>query len=138
MSSTGTGTVRLTGDTGLDQGPAWSPDGTRIAFQSGNGISTMTASGAEETEISNPGISCDSRPDWQPLPVNGYPRPKGATRIQLSLVPAYEPCAVPNRTHGPPLGFGSCSPPVPSPGALTVGTADSNGQPTRSVSMARL
>ena len=139
MGSAGSGTVRLTSDTGLDQGPAWSPDGTRIAFQSGNVISTMTASGAEETEISDPpSFSCDSRPDWQPIPVNGYPRPKGATRIRLSLVPAYEPCTAPNRTHGPPLGFDSCSPPTPSPGALTVGTADSNGQPTRSVSLARL
>jgi hypothetical protein len=36
--------------------------------------------------------------------------------------------------HGPPLGFGSCNPPVQSSPALTIGTADANGQPAKSVS----
>ena len=51
-------------------------------------------------------------PDWQPIPINAYPRPAGAYPMRASLVPAYEPCISPNRTHGPPLGFGSCSPPA--------------------------
>ena len=42
--------------------------------------------------------------------------------MHASLVPAYQPCASPNRTHGPPLAFASCSPPTRTPGQLTVGT----------------
>ena len=51
----------------------------------------------------------------------GYPRPKGATKIFASLVPAFTACNAPNRTHGPPLGFGSCNPPGPASSSLTVG-----------------
>ena len=56
-------------------------------------------------------------PDWQPLPADQeiarHVRPKGATPWRVPLVPAYEPCTAPNRTHGPPLAFGSCNPPQP-------------------------
>ena len=31
-----------------------------------------------------------------------HPRPKGATPLRASLVPAYNQCAAPNRTHGAP------------------------------------
>ena len=44
-------------------------------------------------------------PDWQPIPINAYPRPAGAYPMRVSLVPAYEPCSSPNRTHGPPLAL---------------------------------
>ena len=47
-----------------------------------------------------------------PYTVNGcYPRPRGANPSRFALVPAYEPCATPNRTHGPPLAHPSCNPP---------------------------
>ena len=46
---------------------------------------------------------------------SGYPRPKGASPMRGSLVPAYEPCTAPNRTHGPPLAFPSCAPPARRP-----------------------
>ena len=61
--------------------------------------------------------------------VNGpsYPRPKGATPIRVPLTMAFKPCAAPNRTHGPPLAFPSCSGPVPESAWLTVGTPDANG-----------
>jgi hypothetical protein len=39
----------------------------------------------------------------------------------------------PDREHGPPLAFGSCSQPTQSSQLLTVGTADSNGRPTLSL-----
>ena len=42
-------------------------------------------------------------------------------------MPAYNQCAAPNRTHGPPLAFPSCNPPVQSSGFVTVGTPDANG-----------
>ncbi len=62
----------------------------------------------------------------------GYPRPKGATPSSVPLVPAFQPCAAANRTHGPPLAFGSCNPPAQTSPRLTVGTPDANGNPARS------
>jgi hypothetical protein len=56
-----------------------------------------------------------------------HPRPKGATPLRVSLVPAYNACTAPNRTHGPPLAFPSCNPPVQTSTAVTVGTPDANG-----------
>ena len=50
-----------------------------------------------------------------------HPRPKGATPFRVSIVPAYNQCAAPNRTHGPPLAFPSCNPPVQSSSSLTIG-----------------
>jgi microcystin-dependent protein len=68
----------------------------------------------------------------------GYARPAGATPLRVSLVPAYQACSAPNRTHGPPLGFGSCAPPQQSSQELTVGAFDANGQPALSVGSLRL
>jgi hypothetical protein len=63
-----------------------------------------------------------------------HPRPKGATPIRVSLVPAYKACAAPgNRTHGAPLAFPSCNPPVQTSNYLTVGTPDANGAAANSV-----
>ena len=56
-----------------------------------------------------------------------HPRPKGATPLRVSLVPAFAQCTAPNRTHGPPLAFPSCNPPVQSSTAVTVGSPDANG-----------
>ena len=47
-------------------------------------------------------------------------------------MPAFRQCTSPNRTHGAPLAFPSCSPPAQVSQALTVGTGDSNGQPAAS------
>ena len=62
----------------------------------------------------------------------GYPRPRGASPLRLPLVPAYEYCAAPNNTHGGPLAFGSCSPPVHMSSSVTFGTPDANGAPVNS------
>jgi hypothetical protein len=57
-----------------------------------------------------------------------YPRPGSAAKSQVSLVPAFNQCTAPNRTHGPPdiaggtNPDGSCNPPVPSSAQLTIGT----------------
>src|SRR4051812_16833538 len=56
-----------------------------------------------------------------------HPRPKGATPITTSLVPAFKQCPAPNRTHGAPLAFPSCAPPVPTTQFTTLGTPDVNG-----------
>ncbi len=66
-------------------------------------------------------------------PPTGFPRPKGASPMYVSLVPAYQACTSPNRTHGAPLSFPSCSPPTRSPEYLTVGTPDANGAGAKSV-----
>ena len=68
----------------------------------------------------------------------GYPRPKGASPVHVPLVLAYTACSAPNRTHAPPLSFGSCSPATPTSDQLTVGTPDSNGRQANSVGFARL
>ena len=59
--------------------------------------------------------------------IGDYPRPKGATPLRAALVPAYNPCTTPNRTHGPPLAFPSCNPPVQASTAVTIGSPDANG-----------
>jgi hypothetical protein len=69
--------------------------------------------------------------------VTGFARPKGATPLRVSLVPAYNTCAASNRTHGPPLAFASCNPPARSSGPLTVGSPDANGFAANSVAFVR-
>jgi hypothetical protein len=67
-----------------------------------------------------------------PTDASAYVRPKGATPLRTSLVPAYEPCSAPNSTHGAPLEQPSCTPPQQSSPNLTVGTPDANGAPVSS------
>src|SRR5437660_12167071 len=74
----------------------------------------------------------DSDPDWQPIPINYYPRPKGATPLRASLTIAYQPCTFPNREHGGPITGDSCNPPQMTSQYLTVGTGDANGMLPRS------
>ena len=54
-------------------------------------------------------------------------RPKGASPLRVSLVPAFKQCLSPNRTHGAPLAFPSCNPPVQTSNFLTIGSPDANG-----------
>jgi len=66
-------------------------------------------------------------------------RPKGATPMRVSIVPAFKACAAPgNRTHGAPLAFPSCNPPVQTSNSLTVGAPDANGAAANSVSFVLL
>jgi TolB protein len=228
MNLDGTGLTNITGGNGFDdRHPAWSPDGTKIAFDSTrngeSGIYTMNPNGSGETQLTQNTTSFDGNPDWSPdatrlvferggylvfmnadgsqldqkdwtgsgaswspdgeyiatagirvWPVNGltnarlvtshapsapahadldtdwrprpavnppptgsgYPRMKGASPLEVFFVPAYEPCTASNRTHGPPLAFPSCAPPVRT-SVTTIGTADSNGQPTQAIGKAR-
>jgi hypothetical protein len=68
----------------------------------------------------------------------GYPRPRGATPMSLSLVPAYQQCTTGNDMHGAPLSYASCTPPAQQSGVLTLGTPDTNGYPPRSTSSVKL
>ena len=67
-----------------------------------------------------------------------HPRPKSASPLQMSLVPAYAPCAAPNRTHGPPLAFPSCNPPAQTSAQATVGTPDAFGGAANATGKLRL
>ena len=119
--------------------PVWSPDMERMAFAVDNVIRLMRADGTEQTPL----VETDGFVrgiDWLAIPatIPGYARPKGASPMRVSLVPAYEECTAPDREHGPPLAFGSCSQPTQASQLLTVGTADSNGHPTLSIGYATI
>jgi dipeptidyl aminopeptidase/acylaminoacyl peptidase len=141
----GTGQTSLTGDSysGYDANPAWSPDGTKIAFieedpaTNGSNVWEMNPDGTGKTRVTPSGNVNERRPDWQRLPV-GYARAKGATPLRVSLVPAFSQCTAPNSTHGSPLAFPSCNPPVQTSSYLTVGTPDTNGQAANSIASERL
>jgi hypothetical protein len=62
-----------------------------------------------------------------------HPRPKGASPLRASIVPSFKACTAPNRTHGAPLAFPSCNPPVQTSNFLTVGSPDANGAGANSV-----
>ncbi len=89
-----------------------------------------------------PGLRGEPCRDYVPFEndtsvLDGYPRPKGASPLRVSLVPAYKSCSAPNRTHGTPLAFPSCNPPDPESQFLTVGTPDSNGKAAKSIGFVR-
>ena len=79
----------------------------------------------------------DAARDLYAADVAGYPRPKGATPIRVSLVPAYKQCTSSNRTHGPPLAHPACNPPVLESGQLTIGSPDANGAAANSSGVAK-
>jgi hypothetical protein len=59
--------------------------------------------------------------------VVGFPRPKGASPMDVSLVPGFNRCTSGNRTHGSPLSYPSCALPQQSSSVLTIGSPDANG-----------
>jgi hypothetical protein len=140
VNANGTGLTRLTTNSTSDMEPAWSPDGSKIAFVSGEDgdteIFAMNADGTGRMQITH-NAEQDVSPDWQPV-WPGYARPKGATPLRVPLVPAFKACATPNSTHGAPLSYGSCSPPVPEASAAFIGIGDGNPAPAKSIGSVRL
>jgi hypothetical protein len=146
----GTGQTPVATSSGLDVEPAWSPDGAKIAFASSRNdspsciptpascsfdIYAMNADGTNQTRFTSDTHS-ERTPDWQPI-IN-YVRPKGASPLVVSLVPAFKACTAPNSTHGAPLSFGSCTLPKQASSFLTVGTPDSNGQRANALGFVRM
>jgi hypothetical protein len=102
------------------------PDGGRVFFETFDRLTALDA----DTELD----LYEARfPDTV-----GYPRPRGASPLRVPLVPSFVRCTAPNSTHGPTLAFGSCAPPIRTPGRLTIGTPDSNGEAAESVAYVRL
>jgi Tol biopolymer transport system component len=72
MDADGANPIQLTHNAVRDEGPAWSPDGTMLAYSSGLDndhldINVMTAAGVHlDTLTDHPGH--DESPDWQPIP----------------------------------------------------------------------
>ena len=71
VNADGSGAARLTNDPAFDAGPAWAPDGTRIAFVSDRdrphgltGIYTMAADGTNVTVLAEG----HGGPEWQRIP----------------------------------------------------------------------
>jgi len=69
MDPDGSNEVRLTTSLAYDDQPAWSPDGTKIAFMSGRDgnfeIYSMTSTGAAQTRLTN-NPQGDGFPAWSP------------------------------------------------------------------------
>lgn len=69
MNADGTNQVNLTNDPAADQGPVWSPDGTKIAFDSGRDgdeeVWVMNADGSNLTNVTNNSVG-DSPSSWSP------------------------------------------------------------------------
>jgi hypothetical protein len=78
----------------------------------------------------------DTARDVYAATIGTYARPKGATPMRAALVPAYLACASPNRVHGAPLAFNSCTPPAAASNHLTTGTPDANGVGTNFIGSA--
>jgi hypothetical protein len=98
-----------------------SDDGSRVFFDTRESLMTSDTDIVRDVYVAGLG---------------GYPRPKGATPVRVSLVPAFRPCTTPNRTHGPPLASASCNPPALASNHLTVGAPDSNGQVANAIGSA--
>src|SRR4051794_1816267 len=71
MEADGSDVRRLTADPAHDEGPIWSPDGTKIALTSerggSSGIWVMNADGSGPRRLTDD-PSLDESPDWQPIP----------------------------------------------------------------------
>jgi Tol biopolymer transport system component len=72
MDADGTNPIQLTHNTLHDEGPAWSPDGTLLAYSSGIDnehleINVMTVAGVHLRTLTDY-FGRDESPDWQPIP----------------------------------------------------------------------
>jgi Tol biopolymer transport system component len=124
---------------GFPKGPAFSPDGNRIVFACNGRLCVMELAQGWESARAIPNSPPAAGPDWQQGPPPGagpfdYARPRGATPLRVSLVPAFGECRGPTTSvHGTPLAWGSCKPPAQASRYLTIGTPDANAQAAKAV-----
>ena len=112
--------------THISTGPAGG-NGAFTAFLFSNGLSENGTRAFFDTREALTSSDTDTSFDLYVADVAGYPRPKAASPLRVSLVPAYSQCTAPNRTHGPPLAFASCNPPAQESAQATVGSPDALG-----------
>jgi Tol biopolymer transport system component len=69
MNADGSGQTNLTNNAAWDYGPAWSPDGSKIAFTSSRDgdseIYVMNPDGSDQTNLTN-NAARDEEPAWSP------------------------------------------------------------------------
>ena len=74
MNPDGSDQTRLTNDAGADNAPNWSPDGSKIAFNSNldgdNEIYVINADGGGLAQLTT-NASDDTQAAWQPVPPPG-------------------------------------------------------------------
>jgi hypothetical protein len=102
--------------------PAWSPDGTKLSYH-------CLPQGSVCIHPSGEQIEQAVWADWQPLRPPGYARPKGATPLDIRLVPAFDECtgsSPEGMTHAGPLAVPSChsNPMTQSSAYLTMPAPD--------------
>jgi acid phosphatase type 7 len=101
------------------------------------GEGNLTNQASVSSDVADPDSTNNSASADTAVSAAGYPRPKGATPLLASLVPAYAACTDPNASHAPPLASSSCAPPVQASSYLTVGTLDANGAAAKSIGLVR-
>ena len=129
MDADGTNETEVPNAGSNESSPVWSPDGSKILFYRSGDLYLVNPDGTGETNITNTPAVTEFSPAWQRVPFGEYARPKGATPVRVSLVPAFQPCESPNRVHGPPLGFASCAPPAQRAGFMTFGSTPPSTSP---------
>lgn len=132
-ATSGTTSEWLNGTTNTvqsDNFDAASLDGTRVVFDS------TTSRLPADTDGTRDVYAASVAPTTPPP--TAYPRPKGATPLRLSLVPAYKQCRGPNSSHQGPLAFPSCSPPELASNYLTIGTPTVNNKAANFVGSVRI
>jgi Tol biopolymer transport system component len=137
MDADGGNQARLTSGAEAERQPVFSPDGTRIAFVRGSQIVTSDLTGGDVQVVTEDNLI--GQPDWQPIPAVvpfTYIHPKDAAVLRVPLVPAARGCSSPNRTHGPPLAFDSCSPVEPHSPSLRVSVGNARAHSTGHVRLA--
>jgi hypothetical protein len=112
-------------------GPNGGNGGQDAFFEHASGDGTHVFFTSDE-RLRNPPDSDNSTDIYDAEAPVGYARPTSATPTNLALVPAFEDCTSPDGSHGAPLNSGSCNPPVPTSGFLTVGAPDVTGTPANS------
>jgi hypothetical protein len=134
------------GTNSSETGRAVAVDGSANAYVTGNTPNAafpVTAGTVDTTHNGSQDVFV-AKLSMTPTAAPGHVRPKAASPLRVSLVPAFSPCTSPDEVHGPPdlpggtNPDGSCNPPAQQSNVATVGAPDSNGKPVNSEGFVRL